>query len=128
MCSGPVSTITECGPMTDATGELAAADGATSAGAVNTAFTASGSLTSTSFSPLGAKVMVKVPPSRSAQLSIIQVGASAQASVCTNAGARGPRGKRRGDASCERAFVPTLSAGDRAGAWEVGAVRSYTLP
>ena len=32
MCSGPVSTTTELGPITGATGEAPAPDGATSAG------------------------------------------------------------------------------------------------
>jgi hypothetical protein len=40
MCSGPVSTTTELGPITGATGESAAPDGATSAGAVITSLTA----------------------------------------------------------------------------------------
>jgi hypothetical protein len=48
MCSGPVSTITELGPITEAIGEEPAAEGATSGGAVNTLLTALGSLTTTS--------------------------------------------------------------------------------
>ena len=48
MCSGPVNVITECGPMTDAIGELPAPEGAISGGAVKVALTASGSLTSAS--------------------------------------------------------------------------------
>ena len=78
--------------MTDATGELPAPDGATSGGAVNTVLTASGSLTSTIFIPLGKKVSVKVSPTRRAQWSMYQVGATAQASVCAIAGSLGPGG------------------------------------
>jgi hypothetical protein len=37
-------------------------------------------------------VSVNASPSRAAQRSITQVGASAHASVCTTAGARGPGG------------------------------------
>src|ERR1700730_11027059 len=96
MCSGPVSTITELGPITGATGEFPAPDGATSGGAVKTVLTASGSLISTSFIPLGANVSVNASPSRRAQRSITQVGASAQARVCSTAGARGPGGSPLG--------------------------------
>src|SRR5271166_6218611 len=92
MCSGPVSTTTELGPITDATGEAPAPEGATSAGAVNTARTASGSLTITSLIPLGANVTVNVLPIRLAQRSISHVGATAHTSVCTIAGARDPGG------------------------------------
>ena len=60
MCSGPVSTITELGPTIGPSGELPAADGATSGGAVNRSLTASGSLIITSLSPLGANVSVNV--------------------------------------------------------------------
>ncbi len=95
MCSGPVSTITELGPITGATGEVPAADGATSGAAVNTVLTASGSLTTTSFIPLGANVSVNASPRLLAQRSITQVGASAHASVCTSAGALGPGGSNR---------------------------------
>ena len=62
MCSGPVSTITELGPITGAIGEAPAADGATSGGAVNTALTASGSLSITSLRPLGPNVSVNASP------------------------------------------------------------------
>ncbi len=93
MCSGPVSTITELGPITGAIGELPAADGATSGGAVKTVLTASGSLTTTSCIPLGQNVSVNVSPSARAQRSITQVGASAHASVCASAGIRGPGGR-----------------------------------
>ena len=92
MCSGPVSTITELGPITGASGEFAAPDGATSGDAVNTVFTASGSLTSTSCIPLGKNVSVKNSPTLRAQRSMNHVGASAHASVCTSAAARGPGG------------------------------------
>src|ERR1700746_567892 len=95
MCSGPVSTITECDPITGATGEFAAPDGATSGGAVNTVFTDAGSLTITSCIPLGKNVSVNHSPMPRAQRSISQVGASAQASVCTSAGIRGPGGRPR---------------------------------
>src|SRR5664279_3115586 len=94
MCPGPVSTSTELGPITGRTGELPAADGATSGGAVKTVLTASGPLTITSFIPLGQNVSVNVSPSRCAQRSITHVGASAHASVCTSDGARGPGGRR----------------------------------
>src|ERR1700730_3338993 len=94
MCSGPVSTITELGPITGATGESPAPDGATSGGAVKTALTASGSLRSTSFIPLGENVSVNASPSLRAQPSITHVGAIAQASVCRNAGALGPGGRQ----------------------------------
>src|SRR5271154_5175754 len=94
MCSGPVSTSTELWPTTGATGDIAAAEGATSGGAVNTVLTACGSLNITSFSPLGANVSVNASPSVRAQRSIIQVGASAHTSVCATAGIRGPGGSR----------------------------------
>ncbi len=90
---------TELGPITGATGELAAADGAISGGAVNTVLTAAGSLSSTSCIPLGANVSVKASPRRLAQRSITHVGASAHASVCTAAGTRGPGGSRLGEDS-----------------------------
>src|SRR5207244_1733550 len=77
-----------------ATGEFAAPDGATSGGAVNTVFTASGSLTITSCMPLGKNVSVKNSPSVRAQRSINHVGASAHASVCAIGGAFGPGGSR----------------------------------
>jgi hypothetical protein len=92
MCSGPVSTITELGPMIGATGDVPAADGATPGGAVNTVFTASGSETITSLRPLGANVSVNASPSLLAHRSITHVGATAHASVCTIAGALGPGG------------------------------------
>jgi hypothetical protein len=66
MCSAPVSTITELGPITGRTGELPAAEGATCGGAVNTVLTASGPLTTTSCMPLGQNVSVNVSPSRCA--------------------------------------------------------------
>jgi hypothetical protein len=66
MCSLPVSTITELGPMIGAIGEFPAPDGATSGGAVNSAFTDSGSLTIASFIPLGANVSVNASPIRCA--------------------------------------------------------------
>ncbi len=93
MCSGPVSVSTELWPTTGATGEVPAPDGATSGGAVNTVLTASGSLSITSFSPLGANVNVNASPSRSAQRSISHVGASAHTNVCATAGILGPRGR-----------------------------------
>ncbi len=92
MCSAPVSTSTERSPMIGRIGELPVADGATPGGAVNSALTASGSLISTIFMPLGVNVNVNASPIRRAQLSITHVGASAHASVCKNAGARGPGG------------------------------------
>src|ERR1700686_1173035 len=110
MCSGPVSTITELGPMTGATGEAPAPDGATSGGAVNTSLMASGSLTITSLIPLGANVTVNVLPIRLAQRSISHVGATAHTSVCTTAGARGPGGKpgRAGGPAASTTFNPPL--------------------
>jgi hypothetical protein len=46
---------------------------------------------------------VNASPSRAAQRSISQVGASAHASVCTTAGARGPAGRAGGGlAACAR--------------------------
>src|ERR1700691_1152979 len=98
MCSGPVSTITELGPMIGAIGELPAPDGATSGGAVNNVLTASGSLTITSFIPLVANVSVNASPMRLAHWSITHVGATAHASVCNTAEARGPGGRRTGAA------------------------------
>ena len=91
-CSGPVSVITELGPMIGAIGEMPAAEGATSGGAVKTVLTASGSLTTTIRRPLGANVSVNASPSRSAQRSSTHGIASAHASVCTTAGIRGPGG------------------------------------
>jgi hypothetical protein len=69
MCSAPVSTITELLPSTPAIGELPAADGATSAGAVKTVFTASGSLTMRNVRVLEPipNVTLNVSPKRSAQ-------------------------------------------------------------
>src|SRR5438105_1803260 len=111
MCSGPVSTITECGPITGATGELPAPDGATSGGAVNTVFTASGSPTTTICIPLGKNVSVKHSPTRFAQRSMNHVGASAHASVCTIAGARGPGGSLRSLGAPSRAGSVTAASG-----------------
>jgi hypothetical protein len=114
MCSGPVNTITELGPITGATGEVPAAEGAFSGGAVNTCLTASGSLTITNFIPLGANVSVKVSPSLLAQRSITHVGPIAHASVCTIAGALGPGGNfplpRSGAVS--RAFDASTATAD----------------
>ena len=110
MCSAPVSTITELGPMTGRIGEFPAADGATSGGAVKTVLTASGPLTMTSFMPLGQKVSVKDSPRRSAQLSMTHVGATAQASVCSSDGARGPGGRPR-RAPTERAGAAGAALG-----------------
>src|ERR1700677_2549882 len=94
MCSGPVSTITELGPMIEAIGELPTPEGTVSGGAVNTVFTASGSLITTSCMPLGANVSVNASPSRFEHWSIPHVGATAQAAVCTIAGTLGPGGSR----------------------------------
>src|SRR5207248_6603368 len=52
-CSGPVSTITEWRPMTDATGELPAPEGATSGGAVNTVLDRLGVADEHHFHPAG---------------------------------------------------------------------------
>src|ERR1700676_1043800 len=111
MCSGPVSTITELAPMTGATGEAPAPDGAASGGAVNTSLTASGSLTITSLIPLGANVTVNVLPIRFAQRSISQVGATAHTSVCTTAGARGPGGKPLGTRPSDTLTAPSPPVG-----------------
>ncbi len=92
MCSGPISVITELGPMIEAIGEAPAAEGATSGGAVKTALTASGSLTITSLRPLGKNVSVKLSPRRRTHWSITQPGASDQITVKANGDRRGPRG------------------------------------
>lgn len=126
MCSAPVSTITELGPITGRTGELPAADGATSGGAVNTVLTASGELTITSFIPLGQNVSVNVSPSRRAQRSITHVGAIAHASVCTSAGARGPGGSAP-FAGARRAAALSLS-GVPADVVEAGAGGAAAIP
>ena len=62
MCSGPVSVSTELGPITAAIGELPAAEGATSGGAVNTCLTSSAPLTTTIRRPLGKKRIVNISP------------------------------------------------------------------
>ena len=125
MCSGPVSTITECGPITGATGEFAAPDGATSGDAVNAVFTASGSLTSTSCIPLGKNVSVNHSPSVRAHRSINHVGAIAQASVCTNGGMRGPGGSPRPLPRAGALSAPE-DAGDELGALDEVAVATPT--
>ena len=78
--------------MTGRIGELPVPDGAISGAAVNSALTSCGSLISTSFIPLGENVSVNASPRRRAQRSMTHVGATAQASVCRKAGARGPGG------------------------------------
>ena len=92
MCSGPVRISTELSPITPLTGELPAAEGASSAGAVKIVLTSSGALSSTSCMRLGQKVIVNASPICRAQRSIIHVGATAQISVCAKAGRRGPGG------------------------------------
>src|SRR5271166_2387216 len=112
MCSGPVSVSTELGPTIGATGEVPAAEGATSAGAVKTLRTASGSLSITSFSPLGANVTVNASPRLLAQRSRNQVGATAHATVCRSAGARGPGGRAlRGPAAALGGCSAAVSVG-----------------
>jgi hypothetical protein len=78
--------------MIEAIGELPTPEGTVSGGAVNSVFTASGSLITTSFIPLGANVSVNASPSRFEHWSITHVGATAQAAVCTVAGTLGPGG------------------------------------
>src|ERR1700686_2656389 len=125
MCSAPVSTITELGPITGATGEFPAPDGATSGGAVNTVLTASGSLISTNFIPLGENVSVNASPNRRAHASITHVGASAHASVCSTAGALGPGGST---GACAAARVSTASGSGFTAAGALATPTSYPLP
>ena len=99
MCSGPVSVITELGPRIEAIGVSPAAEGATSGGAVRTVLTAAGSLTITSWRPLGANVTVNASPRSRKQRSISTVGATAQISVCTTGGILGPGGNRLDEGS-----------------------------
>ncbi len=114
MCSAPVSTSTELLPITGAIGEEPAADGATPGGAVNTAFTASGSLNIASFSPLGANVSVNASPSRAAQRSITHVGASAHASVSAIAGTLGPGGSRNSSIAADGVSARSIGVAGRA--------------
>ncbi len=111
MCSGPVSVSTELWPTTGASGEEPVADGATSGGAVKIVFTASGSLNSTSFMPLGANVTVNASPRVRAQRSIIHVGATAQMSVCTLGGILPGPGGSRASPGAGRPAAGTRSAG-----------------
>ena len=106
MCSAPVSVITELGPMIGAIGDSPAAEGATSGGAVNTVFTASGSLTTTIRRPLGANVIVNASPYAAAHRSSAHGIASAHTSVCATAGIRGPAGSDVAAARSSAGRVP----------------------
>ena len=77
MCSGPVSTSTELGPMTGATGEHAGGRRRHVRRRREHRLDRLRVADHRSCSPLGQKVSVKASPSVRAQRSIIQVGASA---------------------------------------------------
>ena len=90
---------------------------------MNTVFTASGSLISTSFSPLGENVSVNASPSRRLHPSISHVGASAHASVCSTAGARGPGGSPASAPAV--ASSRHVGSGRRLRSWRLPCATSY---